>query len=59
MNFKITIFFIDANNEEITQAHAQCDLKAKETKTFSDTVILEATMANKIASTRVSIDETQ
>lgn len=57
VNFTITIFFIDGNNEEITQAQAQCELNAKETKTFSDTVILDANLANKIASTRVAIDE--
>ena len=57
VNFKITIFFIDQNNEEISKAQADCELKARETKTFSDTVVLEASLAKKIASTRVSIDE--
>lgn len=57
VSFLVTIFFIDANNEEISQTQAQCELKAKETKTFSDTVVLEATVANRIASTRVAIDE--
>ncbi len=59
VSFTITIFFVDANNEEITQAKAQCELNARETKTFTDTVILDAALANKIASTRVSMDETQ
>ena len=58
VGFTITIFFIDGNNEEISQAQAQCELEPRETKTFSDTVILDATVASRIASTRVSIDET-
>ena len=58
VTFTITIFFVDSNNDEITQAQAQCELNAKETKTFSDTVILDAVVANKIASTRVAIEET-
>lgn len=58
VTFTITIFFVDSNNEEISQAKAQCELNARETKTFSDTVILDAVIANKIASTRVAIDET-
>lgn len=58
VRFLVTIFFVDGNNEEISQVQTQCELKAKETKTFSDTVVLEATIAKKIASTRVSIDET-
>ena len=57
VTFTITIFFVDGNNEEISQAQAQCELNAKETKIFTDTVILDAAIANKIASTRVSIDE--
>jgi hypothetical protein len=58
VRFLFTIIFIDGNNEEISQVKTQCELKAKETKTFSDTVVLEATIAQKIASTRVTIDET-
>ena len=58
VRFKITIFFVDGNNEVVSQTESQFELTAKETKTFSDTVTLEANIANKIASTRVSIDET-
>lgn len=58
VHFTITIFFVDSKNEEISQAQAKCELNAGETKTFSDTVTLEANIARKIASTRVAIDET-
>jgi len=58
VRFTVTIVFVDGNNEEISQAQTQCELNARETKTFSDTVILEAKIANKIASTRVAIVET-
>lgn len=59
VNFTITVFFIDSSNEEISRANAQFQLGARETKMLTDTVTLDAVMANKIASTRVSIEETQ
>lgn len=58
VRFLVTIIFVDGNNEEINQAQTQCELKAHETKTFSDTVVLDAAIANKIASTHMTIDET-
>jgi hypothetical protein len=58
VRFLLTIIFVDGNNEEISQVKTQCELKAKETKIFSDTMVLEASIAQKIASTRVTIDET-
>lgn len=58
VRFTVIILFVDGNNEEISQARTECELAAKETKTFSDTVILEAAIASKIASTRVAIEET-
>ena len=57
VSFSITIIFVGRNNEELKQAKVLGELKALETKTFSDTVTLETALANRIASTRVSIDD--
>lgn len=58
VTFEITIFFVDSSNETIKEATSSCELQAQETKTFSDTLLLETSIANKVASTRVSLDET-
>jgi hypothetical protein len=58
VSFDITIVFFDSSNSELKQDTTQGQLKAQETKTFSNTVLLDASLASKIASTRALIDET-
>jgi hypothetical protein len=57
VNFEITIAFVDSNNEVLKEASSQCELEPHQTKTFTDTVLLDADVAGKVASTKVSIDE--
>lgn len=57
VSFDITIVFVDSSNSELKHVTSKGQLKAKETKTFSDTVFLDSSIAAKIASTRALIDE--
>lgn len=57
VKFAVTIVFVDSDNEILKEATRECELQAHETKSFKDTVLLESDVANKIASTRLKIDE--
>lgn len=57
VTFSVTIVFVDSNNEILKEATSQCELEAHETRSFKDTVLVETSVAKKIASTRVKIDE--
>jgi cell division protein FtsB len=58
VKFSVTILFVDSNNETLKETTKQCELKAQQTKSFTDTVLVESSVANKIASTRVQLKET-
>jgi len=51
----ITISFMDKDNEVLEETEKGCRIKAKETKTCSDTVLLRKSLAQKVASTRISV----
>jgi hypothetical protein len=55
--FSITIVFVDSRNETLKEATSQCELAAQTTKSFKDTVLVESSIANRIASTRVQLKE--
>jgi hypothetical protein len=57
VKFSVTIVFVDSNNETLKETTSQCELKAQQTKSFKDTVLVESSIANKIASTRVKLKE--
>lgn len=57
VKFSVTILFVDSNNETLKETTSQCELKAQQTKSFKDTVLVESSVANKIASTRVKLKE--
>jgi len=57
VNFSVTIIFVDGNNNVLKESTSQCELEAHETRSFKDTVLVESSLASKIASTRVKIDE--
>ena len=57
VKFSVTILFVDSNNDTLKETTSQCELSAKETKNFKDTVLVEAAIATKIASTRVTVKE--
>ena len=57
VKFTLTVVFVDSSNKILKEAASQCELNAHETRSFTDTVLVEAAVANKIASTRVKIVE--
>jgi cell division protein FtsB len=57
VKFSVTIVFVDSNNETLKETTSECELKAQQTKSFKDTVLVESDIASKIASTRVKLDE--
>lgn len=57
VKFSVTIVFVDGDNETLKESTCQCELKAQETKPFKGTVLVKSSVANKIASTRVKIEE--
>jgi hypothetical protein len=50
----ITISFMDKDNELLEEREERCSIKAKETKICSDTVLLRKSVAEQVASTRIS-----
>lgn len=57
VSFTVTIVFVDSNNDVLKEASSPCELQAQQTKSFSDTVLLEASIASRIATTRVRLNE--
>lgn len=57
VRFSLRIVFIGSGDETLKESTSQCELQAHETKAFKDTVLVEASIASKIASTKVKIDE--
>jgi hypothetical protein len=51
----ITISFVDKDNELLEDTEERCRIKAKETKTCSDTLLLPKSVAQKVTSTEVSV----
>jgi len=58
VKFTVTILFVDNANETLQETTSQGELSAQQTKTFKDTVLLEAAITGRIASTRVTVKET-
>lgn len=58
VNFNIEINFIDSNSEVLKTVSKECELSAQQTKTFTDTVLLEEAIARKVATTKVELEET-
>ncbi len=50
----ITISFMDKDDEPLEQAEKRCTIKAKETITFSDTLLLRKSVAQQVTSTGIS-----
>ena len=57
VNFSVTVVLVDSNNETLKEATSKCELGAHETKSFSDTVLVDASVAKRIASTRLTLQE--
>lgn len=55
VNFIITILFMDKNEDTLEKAEKKCAIKANETRTYSDTLFLRTSIAEKLASTSVDI----
>jgi hypothetical protein len=55
INCVITILFIDKNEKPIEEAKKTIEINANETRTYSDTVLLRATLAKQVVSTLVSL----
>jgi hypothetical protein len=45
---------MDKDNELLEETEKRCRIKAKETKTFSDTLLLPRSVVEKVISTEVS-----
>jgi len=53
----VTIIFLNVNQENIGKSSKTSTLESNEIKTVSDTVLLQGSIANQIASCMVSIEE--
>jgi len=56
-SFKIKIVFYDKDKNELKNVDKKADIKAGETKKYSDAVLLEPEMAKSIATTKAFIEE--
>ena len=57
ITFDVTIGFLNSKEEKIESANKTSTLEAKEVKTVSDTILLQSSVANQIASCSVSVQE--
>ena len=58
-SFDIKIVFFDKDQNELKQIKKNVDIKASETKKYSDAVLLEPEMAKQIATTKAYIEGIQ
>ncbi|MBN1625910.1 MAG: hypothetical protein JW944_05240 [Deltaproteobacteria bacterium] len=56
-SFKIKIVFYDKDKNELKNVDKKADIKAGETKKYSDAVLLEPEMAKTIATTKAYIED--
>ncbi len=57
VNFSITIAFLNNENEVLKETTSKHSLLAQETKSFKDTMLLEASIASKVSTTKVILKE--
>jgi hypothetical protein len=57
VKFSMTIIFVDSDNETLKETTSKGELNPHQTKTFKDTVLVEASVAGRIASTRATVEE--
>jgi hypothetical protein len=59
LNFIMHFFFLDKEGNKINETKEKCEILANETKKFTGTVLLKASLAKEIKTTKVTIEEIQ
>jgi hypothetical protein len=58
-SFNIKVVFFDKEKKSIKESKKQFELTSKETKIFSDSILVEADLAKKIGSTKAYLEDIQ